>query len=326
MEPVELRPLSLGELLDRTFRLYRSHFFLFVGIMAIPAALLLPLNVATMSHQNAQLSTAMTAPAAAPTWPSLSVIVGAIIGGVIGIIVFVSLYSVAVAAASTAVSDVYLGRNATIRGAFRKIRGRFWTLLGVVVNVLLRILGLTLLPIVIIGGGFAWIGYAVGGGTSSPAFILIAFGGFFLASVAAIVLYVFVALRYAVSIPVVMLEDLDVLATIRRSVFLTQGRRGHIFLVLLIAGIIASVGVYAFEMPFTIAMMISAVRGHPSEFLAFASAASGSIGSAVTGPFSMIAIVLLYYDSRIRKEAFDLQFMMSSLDESASSTGTVAPA
>jgi len=30
----------------------------------------------------------------------------------------------------------------------------------------------------------------------------------------------------------------------------------------------------------------------------------------------MIAIVLLYYDSRIRKEAFDLQFMLSSLDRS----------
>ena len=326
MEPIELRPLSLGELLDRTFRIYRSHFFLFVGIMAMPAALLLPINVFTLSRQNAQLNPAMAASTPTPIFPALSVIVGAIIGGIIGLAIFGALYAIAVAAASTAVSEVYLGRTATIRGAFGRIRGRFWRLIGVVTNVFLRIIGLILLPLVVIGGGFAWIGYAVGGGTSSPAFVLIAFGGLFLAFLAAIVLYVFVALRYAVSVPVVMLEDLGVLATIRRSVFLTSGRRGHIFLVLLVAGIIASVGVYVFQMPFTIAMMVTAMRGHPSQLLAFATAAAGAVGSAVTGPISMIAIVLLYYDSRVRKEAFDLQFMMSSLDADAPATGTVSPA
>ena len=31
-----LRPMSLGELLDRTFFLYRKHFLLFVGIIAFP--------------------------------------------------------------------------------------------------------------------------------------------------------------------------------------------------------------------------------------------------------------------------------------------------
>jgi len=326
VDAVELRPLSLGELLDRTFRIYRNHFFLFVGIMAMPAALLLPVNVFTLSRQNAQLNPAIAASSAPPTFPALSVIIGAIFGVIIGLVVFGALYSIAVAAASTAVADVYLGRTATIRGSFGRIRGRFWRLIGVVVNVFLRILGLILLPLVVIGGGFAWIGYVVGGGTSSPAFILIAFGGFFLAFLAAMVLYVLVGLRYAVSIPVVMLEDLGILATIRRSVFLTSGRRGHIFLVLLVAGIIASVGVYVFQMPFTIAMMFTAMRGHPSQLLAFATAAAGAVGSAITGPISMIAIVLLYYDSRVRKEAFDLQFMMSSLDRPTPAAGTVSPA
>jgi hypothetical protein len=31
-----LRPLTTGELLDRTFSLYRNHFVLFVGISALP--------------------------------------------------------------------------------------------------------------------------------------------------------------------------------------------------------------------------------------------------------------------------------------------------
>ncbi|PYV11272.1 MAG: hypothetical protein DMG23_04795, partial [Acidobacteria bacterium] len=36
MATPDLRPLSFGELLDRTFSLYRRHFWVFVGIMAIP--------------------------------------------------------------------------------------------------------------------------------------------------------------------------------------------------------------------------------------------------------------------------------------------------
>src|ERR1700690_990112 len=31
-----LRPMSLGEFLDRSFYLYRKHFLLFVGIIALP--------------------------------------------------------------------------------------------------------------------------------------------------------------------------------------------------------------------------------------------------------------------------------------------------
>ena len=50
------------------------------------------------------------------------------------------------------------------------------------------------------------------------------------------------------------------------------------------------------------------------QWLTFVSAVSGAVGGAITGPLLMIVLVLCYYDSRIRKEAFDLQFMMSSLD------------
>jgi len=117
-----------------------------------------------------------------------------------------------------------------------------------------------------------------------------------------------------------------VFASIRRSVSLTRGRRGQIFLALLVAGIIAAAGNYIFQGPFIVATFIMTMAGHWPAWLAFASAAAGAIGSALTGPISLIAIVLLYYDSRIRKEAFDLQFMMSSLDKSAPSAGTVAPA
>ena len=45
MTTLDLRPLSLGELLDRTFFLYRRHFFLFTGIAAIPYSLFFIVNL-----------------------------------------------------------------------------------------------------------------------------------------------------------------------------------------------------------------------------------------------------------------------------------------
>jgi hypothetical protein len=46
MATLDLRPLSLGELLDRTFTLYRGHFLLFLGISAIPQVFVLVIQLA----------------------------------------------------------------------------------------------------------------------------------------------------------------------------------------------------------------------------------------------------------------------------------------
>lgn len=326
MEAVELRPLSLGELLDRTFRLYRNHFWLFVGIMAIPAAFWLPVNALFLTFQGSTMNAAVTSPGRPPAPPDPALIVG-LLGSAL-VLAFVSfiVYSIAVAAASSAVADVYLGRSATVRGSYSRIRGRFWRLIGVVVNFLFRIFGLLLLVIGVFAGGISGIALLAGGPRNSPIFAVFIALALMFGYVGGLALCVYFALRYAVSVPVLMVENLGVLATLRRSVFLTRGRRGQIFLALLVAIIIAAAGNYLFQGPFIVATIFAAVRGHWPPWLGFASAAAGAIGSALTGPISMIAIVLLYYDSRIRKEAFDLQFMMASLDRSAPAAGTVSPA
>ncbi|HTR48161.1 MAG TPA: hypothetical protein VMM16_12320 [Verrucomicrobiae bacterium] len=326
MEAVDLRPLSLGELLDRTFRLYRSHFWLFVGIMAIPAAFWLPFNVLILGFQGSMMSSSLAAPDQPPTLPNVGLIAGMIAGGLALLFVAAIVYSIAVAAASSAVSEVYLGRSITVRGSYTRLRGRFWKLMGIVGNILLRVVGLMAVVMGVLVGGVFGIGLLFSGGRGNPIFAAFLAIIILIAYVGGLVLCVYLWLRYAVSIPVLMIENPGVLATIRRSVFLTRGRRGQIFLTLLVAMIIAYAGIFVFQIPFTIAMMVSMSQGHWSQPLAFASAVAGAVGSSLTGPISMIAIVLLYYDSRIRKEAFDLQFMMASLDNPAPPAGNVAPA
>ena len=134
------------------------------------------------------------------------------------------------------------------------------------------------------------------------------------------------SLRYAVSIPALLLERVGVLAALRRSVKLTRGRRWQMLVAIFLCTIIAYVGVMVFQGPFFMTLMFSARTGHFPDWLAYAMGLSGAIGGAITGPVLLIALVLCYYDTRIRKEAFDLQFMMSSLDRPAASPNAGSPA
>ena len=148
----------------------------------------------------------------------------------------------------------------------------------------------------------------------------------FLSYVLGIGLWILWSLRYAVSIPALLLESLGVRAAIRRSVKLTRGRRWQVLVAIVLCTIVAYVGVIVFQGPFFMTILFSARAGHLPEWLTFTYAMSGAVGGAITGPLVMIVLVLCYYDTRIRKEAFDLQFMMSSLDGPAPAPGTTPAA
>lgn len=239
-----------------------------------------------------------------------------------------------VAAAITyAVSEANLGRRTTIGAAYKSVRGKVWRLFGVALNIILRLIGIMMVVGVVVGGvgalimaGMVGAGTAVSGRAGPAAVIVVVL--FALALYAfAIAAMVYLALRYAVTIPALMLENLSILAAIRRSVQLTRGRRGQLFVSLLLAGIISAVGSIVFYFPFYIPLMIAMTRNHTvPTWLSLMSSVSAAIGGSITSPIFWIVLALCYYDTRIRKEAFDLQFMMASLDRPAPAGGTVPSA
>jgi hypothetical protein len=320
MDATELRPLSLGELLDRTFRLYRRHFWLFVGIMAIPSAFSIPFTVVLLSFQSSTFAGGQ---------PSPTAIGGMLAFGMVFLCVFGVIYSLAIGATTFAVSESYLGQSITVRGAYGKVRGNFWRIIGVVSVALVRAYGM----LIVMGIGIAIVvGIAVGimalvGRAQSREAVSIVVGlVMFAAYLVGIGLWLLWSLRYAVSIPALLLERVGVLAALRRSVQLTKGRRWQMLVAIFLCTMIAYVGAIVFQGPFFITMMFSVGTGRIPEWLAYAMAMSGAIGGAITGPILLIALVLCYYDTRIRKEAFDLQFMMTSLDAPVPAPQTGFPA
>jgi hypothetical protein len=320
VETPELRPLSLGELLDRTFRLYRNHFWLFVGIMAIPSAFSVPFTAIFFSMQTSSLIGVRPTPALAAGTLSL-----------VGVFfcLFWVVYSMAMGATAYAVSETYLGQSVTVRGSYGKVLGNIWRITAVMLVAWLRCIGMLILMGIGFGtliAGAAGVAALIGRGSPRPlvGFIvgLVIVGAY----VAWLGLWLLWCLRYAVCIPSLLLEKLGVRAALRRSVLLTRGRRWQLLLAIMLCTAIAYVGVIIFQGPFYMTILLSARTGHLPEWLTYVFATSGAIGGAITGPVLMIVLVLCYYDTRIRKEAFDLQFMMSSLDPPAPAPDAPSPA
>jgi hypothetical protein len=121
-----LRPLSIGELLDRTFSLYRNNFVLFVGIMTVPqmfafAGTLAMAAVPKLASQGVE--------------PSSAAIAGMVVAflGFLGLsVVHFFAYGIAQGATVYAVSQVYMERSTTIADSYRFMSKRIWPVLAVI--------------------------------------------------------------------------------------------------------------------------------------------------------------------------------------------------
>ncbi len=305
----DLRPLSLGELLDRTFTLYRGHFWLFAGITALPQIVVVLLNLLYQGLQAAPVMAPASTPAEAAAQFS-RVMEAALVALFLALIVYWFIYSLAWGATTVAVSEVYLGHAATIRGSYRRVGNRFWGLVDVVFSVMLRVFGLFLLTI--LGFSLATAGMFAASG-KNPVVILLVMLVLLLSMAASFALAIWLGLRYGVAIPALLLEELKARQAIRRSVTLTRGYRGRVFLTFLLMAFITWAVTALFQGPFLIALAVMAKSGNIPFWLRALSVISGGIGGTLSAPLLMIALSLLYYDVRVRKEAFDLQVMMAAL-------------
>jgi len=309
MNLTELRPLSLGELLDRTFSSYRQHFWSFVGIMAIPQLILVALQL----MQQTLLRPFMTARSAIGAF-NVTLIAGMVGGSLIVMALYGLVYSAALGATTLAVSEFYLGRSITIGQAYGRLRGRFWKLIATMTLQVLCGLGLFAVPVAI----FAMMIAVMPHRNEGTATVVIVGVIFALASIGAGIAAVMLALRLALSVPALVLENVSPVDAIKRSFKLTKGYTGRIFVIGLLVGLIAMIAVVVFQMPFIIATILVAVKhGVVAFWLTSAMTVSQGIGVTLSAPLGLIAMALAYYDTRVRNEGLDLQLMMSALGESA---------
>jgi hypothetical protein len=80
------------------------------------------------------------------------------------------------------------------------------------------------------------------------------------------------------------------------------------------------------QAPILVATYMSAKAGMRNAVIGWqiASLAAAFVAESLVGAVGTIAFSLVYYDERVRKEAFDLQLMMSTIDASALPPGSPA--
>lgn len=318
MPSIDLRPLSLSELLDRTFSLYRNHFWLVVGIMAIPQTVIV---LATLGIQ--RLISPALASAPFPTDPAQAAARAAQVFGsfFLGLGVFMcvvyAIHSIALGATTFAVSDLYLGRSTSISGAFSKLSHRVLPLLFLNLSVLLVLVSCYFVLAILV---------VIFAALLSLLFVPLAALGVVIGVGLGLWFMIWMMLGFIVAVPSLLLENAGVIAALKRSSALLRGNRGRAFLTVFLMFLMMSIVSGVFQGPFLIASLVMIGKGESlSLWLRGFSAVSGGIGAALSAPLMMIAVALLYYDVRVRKEAFDLQIMMSQLDAAAAPLATAPP-
>ncbi|HEY0797476.1 MAG TPA: glycerophosphoryl diester phosphodiesterase membrane domain-containing protein [Acidisarcina sp.] len=297
----ELRPLSLGELLDRTAQLYRAHFLLFVGIAVFPRALLLGWQLVQIAVTHF-LDTR-----------HMSSTVFVVFAAIFAYVLYFAFVGLGVAAINDAVSAIYLGRAATIAGSYERVKQRWARYTGVICVAALYAWGPTLVPysayLVVMGAaGKKIVPGAMGAGSPAIMLIIARAGFLFLFTIP---YGVWMSLRYSLAVPASIFEGIGVRAALKRSVALTKKGRGRIFLMALLVGIVFWTIFGAAQMPLFI-ILYKAAKTHRQQPLSalIASQVISFVLYSIIGPIYGIGITLFYYDERIRKEGFDIEYMM----------------
>jgi len=297
----ELRPLTTGEILDRTFFLYRSDFWLYVGLASIAAGVSVLTSIARLTYLHFK-GVVVTSPGAAMVGVGFS-----IVGGIL----YFAAYCVTHAATVSAVSSIYLGEQTSIGRAFDAVKGHWlryclialwqsWSAGWIFV--------LMIAPI----GVMAGLGVKNFNG-------LIALLVFF--ALGSLVYGVIAYIRNSLAIPAAVMEDLEVPRAMRRSKQLVTGRKGRIFLLLLLLFALYSVA-GALQFPFALLLLHSRSAEHiVGQFISLLVA---FLCSCLIGPVASIALCLFYIDERVRREAFDIEFLMNKTSMGAGSAASDA--
>ena len=301
----ELRPLSLGELLDRTFALYRSQFWLFAGIAAVSACVQVLVQAISLTTQHALMrNIALAGPKNAGSLSPFALhgMLSAQIGTWVAGLLFFLVSAVTQAATSLAMSEVYLGKEAHAKQALLAVLKRWYRWIGIAcwqAGSLMWIFLVAMVPALVLLAYGTRSGKTVFSALGGVLLFAAVFGGF----PAGFVLY----LRNALAVPAAVVERLGVRAAMRRSKGLAAGTKGRIFVLLLISGCLYLV-VGVLEAPASLLILFAPKQEHHLAQL-FALLIS-FVGHTAVAPVALIGLTLLYFDQRVRKEALDLQLLL----------------
>ncbi len=328
---MDLRPLALGELVDRSAHAWRSHFgaffrlylvaqlVVFIGAKGLEVAMS---RWAPMLRGGEELVRAASAGGTPEFWSQYVTGFGMAMAMVL-LSVWISL--VASVAACHYFIRRHLGEAVTLKDAVARARARLGTITGGFVLSTLWIIGVSvvsMLPGLLVA--FAVI-FLSGGNTFAA--LVGAFIGVGLALLGFIAALLLFAMRFLFLSTVIAMEDVGATAAIRRCGALISGRVGPGFLNLVkVRAMILLTIVFAIVTVVTVlgsipTLVVQAVYANPLDMRASQDAVPQVllipaqlitvVSQAAFAPLYTVFAALFYVDMRVRREGLDLELKLS---------------
>jgi len=295
---IRLHPMGIGEILDRSFRLMRQHFLMFFFILVIPQATFF------LVSKGIQISARGGAQQGAP----VNMGVGLAVSFLLAVLIIMVLQFWAQGALIYAVSETYLGHKTSLGTSYGAMRSRLGRLLGT-----MFLMGfLMLLVPAVIGIIMAIVVpiYAKGGAIGGGLIIISVLSG--------VVIFFNLLLNWLLVDKVVVLEGKGWRKALRRSKELMKARTEKGFWkspknkagLILLLGFLIGVGIhFLFQLPGLLAQWLlpMSLMGQTIQQIL------NMIATSLAAVFTAIAMILYYYDIRLRSEGFDLKMMAEHL-------------
>jgi hypothetical protein len=311
MQDVVLEPISTGDIIDRAVRLYRQNFTTFVLIVALSNVVQFTGNLMVTYGSVSNLAN----PNAFSPITIIFFIFGYLLIGIVNPFIIFMMYAGLVRVSA---DHIMLGTPITLSATVKLVKGRIGQLiLGAILLLVLTMVAVFVLYIVII---FVAIGLGALFAVASSSFPPWLYGTIIFIVVTALIIgVVIVALAVAARIMfiphAIMIEGLNAGAAIGRSFSLGKGNWYRILGILLFDYFVYGSLSMAMLVPVAIVaylMGLLEIRD-PLEIFRWFSIAWAFIAqvtSILTTPIMAITSTLLYFDSRVRREAYDVELIV----------------
>jgi hypothetical protein len=304
-----LHPQTLSEILDRTAQLYRSRFLVFLGIGTIPAGTVFVVAAGTFAFflwMGVHTKNGGTI-ADSLMWVFLTLLV------VLAIPASLGTSAIGEAAMSEAAARLFLGDKITIRSAYKTTWKRGWRYVGLFLLQELVIVGVP--GVVFFAAMVAMIAGKVRGVATNDNSPL--FAGLLILLMAILSAFaVWMLLRLCLAFPASVVEQAPAWRALKRGVTLSQGTRARIFLLYVLGVFLSQILVWCVTIPIFVAIaLIPGLQGQAHAqavgmAVSFITYSAYFAVKALTKPIYGIALTVFYFDQRIRKEGFDIEWMM----------------
>ena len=298
---IQVNPMGVGEILDRSFRILRQYFWLFFIIIFIPQAVFFVVNFGLQFLISGDVTQDF----------SMSMGAGFGISAFLAVLIFLVLQFWAQGALIHAVSETYLGHSTSIKASYGAMRSRLGRLIGTLILWSILVFGVPAL-------------FGIVAAVAVPSLAMMGLGGLAGGIIAVVVvilaiwLFTTLFLNWLLADKVVVLEEMAWMKALRRSKELMKGRTEPGFWkaiktkasLIILVGFLIGIGIHLlFQLPgvllgivFPGGIVITTVQG-----------ILNMVAVSLATAYTAIAMILFYYDIRVRKEGFDLKMMAEKL-------------